>query len=120
MRFHCNTTPEETLNYLRDSAIRSNAGPQVIACIDDLRALLDTPIELEKRDEELTKAENDRDDLYGELSDLVERMSLASEILESIEKNRAGAGPAEFYDAADLKDIARQLDFAKKALERHK
>ena len=118
MRFHCNTTPEETIDYLRDSAIRSNAGPQVIDCIDDLRALLDTPIELEKRDEELNEAESDRDDLYGELSDLVEGMETACEILESIHEKPAEA--SDFFDAADLKNISRQLDFAKKALERHK
>jgi len=118
MRFHYNTTPEETINYLRDSAIRSNAGPQVIACIDDLRAMLDLPVELEKAGEELSKAENDRDDLYGELSDLVERMETACEILESIHEKPAEA--SEFFDFADLKDLQRQLAFAQKALERHK
>lgn len=118
MRFHYNTTPEETINYLRDSAIRSNAGPQVIDCIDDLRAMLDLPVELEKAGEELSKAENDRDDLYGELSDLVERMETACDILESIHEKPADA--SEFFDFNDLKDLQRQLAFAQKALERHK
>ncbi len=30
MRFHYNTTPDQTVEFLRDSAIRSNAGPLVI------------------------------------------------------------------------------------------
>jgi cytoskeletal protein RodZ len=47
-------------------------------------------------------------------------MQLASDILESIDKNRAGKGPAEFYDTADLKGLARQLKAATDALERHK
>lgn len=120
MRFHCNTTSDETIAYLRDQAIRAKQPPAVIDALDRLASVEDLEADLEKKDEEITKAENARDDLYDELSVLVERMTLASEILELIEENRAGAGPAEFYDAADLKDIARQLEFAKKALERHK
>ena len=118
MNFCHNTTPAQTVEFLRDSAIRSNAGPLVIDAIDELRDMLELASELEKVGEELSKVENDRDDLYGELSDLVERMETACEILESIHEKPAEA--AEFYDAADLKNISRQLYFAKKALERHK
>ena len=118
MRFHYNTTPDETIAYLRDQAIRAKQPPAVIDAIDELGALLDLPADLEKRDEELNAAEKDRDDLAEELSELVEHMQTACDILESIHEKPAEA--ATFFDYDELRTITRQLDFAKKALERNK
>jgi len=120
MRFHYNTQPEETVAYLRDQAIRAKQPPAVIDALDDLRDLLEAPDEIEKLENQVNELEADRDNLREELEQLTEQTQLAWDILASINKNRAGAGPATFYDAADLDAIARQLDIAKKALERHK
>jgi hypothetical protein len=120
MRFHCNTTTDETIAYLREQAIAGKQPPAVIDALDRLQETSEFEADLEKRDEELNQMEQDRDDLRDELSALVDSMQLASDILESIDKNRAGKGPAEFYDTADLEGIARQLKAATDALERHK
>lgn len=101
-------------------AINAKQPPAVIDALDRLASVEEIESDLADRDEELSKMEDKRDDLYNELSDLMEQMQLACDILESIDTNCAGAAPAEFYDANDLKSMSRQLDFAKKALERHK
>lgn len=111
MRFHYNTTPDETIAYLRDQAIRAKQPPAVIDALDELAGLLDLPADLEKEQEEASALQNAVDDLREELSCLVDQTQLASDILQSIDKNR---------DRDDLHNIAQQLDYAKKALERHK
>ena len=122
MRFSYNTTPDETIDYLRYQAIDAKQPPAVIDALDDLRDLLELPTDLEKRNEELNAAERARDDIYLELEQAAESLQLAYDILASIEKaeNTPSAERAEFYDDADLKSIARQLAATKSALERHK
>lgn len=120
MRFHCNTLPDETINYLRYQAIDAKQPPAVIDAIDALRDLLELSADLEKRDEELNAAERARDDIYLELEQAAESLQLAYDILASIDKAHSGKGPATFYDDADLEGVARQLEAIKAALERHK
>jgi archaellum component FlaC len=127
MRFHCNTTPDETIAFMRDHAIKSKAPAAMIDALDALVELLDRGEEIERLGEEIERLgeevsalESDKNDLREELEQAAEALQLASDILESIDKNRAGKGPAEFYDTADLKGIARQLKASQSALERHK
>lgn len=117
MNWRHNVTTDETLDFLRDQAVRANAGPLVIDALDELRELTDLPATLEKRDEELSKAEDTIDDLKEELTTLVEHMTTACEILESIHEKPAEA--AEFFNFDDLRNLQRYLSFAEKALERH-
>lgn len=118
MRFHCNTTSDETIQYLRDQAIRAKQPPAVIDALDRLASVEDVERDLEERDEELSKMEESRGDLYQELETLVEHMQTACDIIESIHDKPAEA--ATFFDFGDLKTLQRQLSFAQKALERHK
>ena len=120
MLFHYNTTPDETVSFLRDQAIRAKQPPAVIDALDALRDLLDVPSDLEKAEQLFSEVERDRDDLREELQSAVDQLQIACDILTAIDEARAGKGPATYYDDADLKSISRQLDFAKKALERHK
>ena len=118
MRFHYNTTPDETIAYLREQAISAKQPPAVIDAIDEMANNLDLPAELEKRDEELNAAEQDRDDLQEELAELVEHMQTACDIIESINDKPEEA--ATFFDIGDLKKLHYALASAQKALERHK
>ena len=96
MRFHANTEPRETLDYLRTQAINAKQPSAVIDALDDLRDNLDLADEVEKLGEELNKVEGDRDDLREELEQAADSLGLAMRRLQS------------------------QLDAAQKALERHK
>ena len=122
MRFRYNTTPEETVSFLREQAINAKQPPAVIDALDALYDVLELPSEVEKLEGQVMDLENDADDLKGALREASEALELAYDILASIEKaeNTPSAERAEFYDDADLKGIARQLAATKSALERHK
>ena len=79
MRFSYNTTPEETIAYLRDQAISSNAGLLVVDAIDALADNLELPGEIEKLEEQVNELEKSRDDLREELEMLVAQTTLACE-----------------------------------------
>lgn len=117
MRFHYNTTPEETVAYLRDQAIQAKQPPAVIDALDVLRDTLELPDEIEKLEGENAALEEVADDLRVELATLVEHMTTACEILESIHAEPQEA--AGFFDFDDLRNLQRYLSFAEKALERH-
>ena len=72
MQIHFNTDPADLLIELRYRAIANGSSPQIIDCLDRAEAEL---IELRAENAEQCKgksaAENDRDDLYDELQDLV-------------------------------------------------
>lgn len=118
MRFHYNTTPEETVAYLRDQAISAKQPPAVIDALDVLRDNLELPDEIEKLEKQVTDLEDSRDDIRDELSTLVDHMATACAVLESIHEKPAEA--SEFFDFDDLRNLQRYLSFAEKALERHK
>ena len=118
MRFHYNTTPEETIAFMRGHAIASKAPAAMIDALDALHDLLEAPIELEKRDEELNAAERDRDDMREELEQAAESLELAIDTIASIAKSPEDA--ADMIDRDDLRGLRRQLDAMQKALERHK
>ena len=120
MLFHYNTTPDETVSFLRDQAIRAKQPPAVIDALDALRDLLDVPSDLEKVEQQLNEVERDRDDLREELQSAVDQLQIACDILTAIDEARAGKGPATFYDATDLSTLRQQLKFSIAALERHK
>ena len=118
MRFHCNTTPDETIQFLRDQAISCRAAPQVVDAIDALRALADLPGDMEKLEKQVTELENDADDIKAELREAADAFRTAVEIIVAI-----SGGPTdgtEYYDSADLKELQRQLKATDAALERHK
>jgi hypothetical protein len=102
MRAHSGMTSYEFIMCLRDAAIRNNASPMVIDKIDELQTVEDLELDLEKTGDELTEAEEARDDLFDELKTLV----------EAIENSDL---PTE-----EDKDVSRALEFANKALVRHK
>ena len=118
MRFHYNTTPDETIDYLRYQAIDAKQPPAVIDALDALYDALELPSEVEKLETQVNELESARDDLRDELATLAEHMRTAVEIIESIHNKPEEA--ASFFEAGDLKDLQRYLSFAEKALERHK
>ena len=118
MRFHYNTTPEETVSFLREQAIDAKQPPAVIDAIDALRDLADLPGDMEKLEKQVTELENDADDIKAELREAADAFRTAVEIIVAI-----SGGPTdgtEYYDSADLKELQRQLKATDAALERHK
>ena len=118
MRFHYNTTPEETISFLREQAINAKQQPAVIDALDALYDVLELPSEVEKLEGQVTDLEIDADDLKGELREAADAFRTAVEIIEAI-----SGGPSdgtEYYDSADLKALQRQLKATESALERHK
>ena len=118
MRFHYNTTPDETINFMREHAINSKAPPAMIDALDALRDLLDVPAELEQSEQAASELQNAKDDLFEELSQAAESLELAIDTIASIAKSPADA--LEMIDIDELRGLRRQLDFTQKALQRHK
>ena len=118
MRFHYNTKPAETIQFMRDHAIASKAPPAMIDALDDLRDLVELPSELEKAEELASTLENDKADLRDELEQAAESLELAIDTIASIAKSPQDA--ADMLDDHELAQLQHQLGFARKALERHK
>ena len=120
MRFHCNTTCDETIAYLRDQAIRAKQPPAVIDALDELANNLNLPAELEKAEQEASALQNDKDDLLEEMRCLLaslpdleqgavvvkleadELRKVAQAAISAMERNGAGSG--------DLRDLRRQFN----------
>jgi hypothetical protein len=70
MNFHFNTPTTEVLAWLRDKAIAGRMPEQFIAALDNMDTT-DLQAENAEMSEKLEQAEKDRDNLLGELEDLV-------------------------------------------------
>ena len=107
MRFFYNTEPAETVAYLREAAISAKQPPQVIDALDAIADILELelPAEIEKLETQVNELENDKDDLRGELYDLLHALG-------EVEPNQVVVEIAG-------KTLLRAAKIALAALERH-
>ena len=79
MRVYFNTDPADLLVNLRYRAIANGASEQIIDGIDRAESeLVELRAETAEHFETLEQADNDRDDLYDELNDLIKALDDAS------------------------------------------
>jgi len=110
MIFHCNTSSDEFIAWLRYNAIKGGMPPQFIDCVDRLASVEDLEAELADAGDELVDAERDRDDLLEELEALVK--ALDENLLPDLEK------VVDLTDGSG-KVVENALAAARSAIERH-
>ena len=118
MNIHCNTEPQELVDYLREMYIQYGAKPQMIQAIDNLYDALGAEYALEKVGEELAQVEEERDDLREELRLTTESLELAIDTIASIAKSPADA--ADMIDLDELRQLRMQLEASKKVVDNRK
>ena len=109
MRAYSNMPLDRFIDAIREAAINSKVPPVTIDLIDSLYDLTDKESELEAAGEETTKAEEARDDLHGELHDLL----AAVRVVEDTDVYNS-------LTADEIKRIKNAIVDARNALERHK
>lgn len=107
MRVYFNTDPVDLLAELRYQAIAQKQSPQLIDCLDRAEEELATlRAENAEQYESKAEAENSREDLYAELSDLVKAL-----------EDAADRDPRFSWD--NNKNLKHAYDRAVAALQRH-
>jgi chaperonin cofactor prefoldin len=115
MSIHCNTEPQELVDYLREMYIQYGAKPQMIQAIDNLYDALGAEYELKKVGEELVQVEEERDDLREELRLATESLELAIDTIASIAKSPADA--VDMININELHQLRMQLGNSKRVLD---
>lgn len=115
MNIHCNTEPEELVDYLREMYIQYGAKLQMIQAIDNLYDAIGAKYELEKVGEELAEVKVERDDLRGELRLTTESLELAIDTIANIAKSPADA--VDMIDINELRQLRMQLEASKKVVD---
>ena len=112
MNIHCNTEPQELVDYLREMYIQYGAKPQMIQAIDNLYDALGAEYAL---GEKLAQVEEEKDDLREELRLATESLELAIETIASIAKSPTDA--VDMIDLDELRQLRMQLEASKKVVD---